>query len=79
MPTGKVSFFDEVRGFGFIVRDDGGTDVFCHVHHLANADMLRRDQRVSFEVVLDERRNKPRADNVRVLDDAALARTWPVT
>jgi cold shock CspA family protein len=29
--------------------------------------MLRKDQRVSFEVVNDDRRGKPRADKVRVI------------
>jgi cold shock protein len=78
MPTGRVSFFDEARGFGFIVRDDGGADVFCHANHLVNADLLKKDQRVSFEIVMDDRRGKQRADDVRVMDDAALARAWPV-
>jgi cold shock protein len=78
MPIGKVSFFDEVRGFGFIVPDDGGADAFVHVKHIVNADMLETGQRVSFEVVMDDRRGKNRADNVRVLDsDRSAALAWP--
>lgn len=67
MPIGKVAHYDEARGFGFIVPDDGGADVFVHANYLVNADFLRRDQKVSFEVVNDDRRGKPRADRVRVL------------
>jgi cold shock protein len=67
MPTGKVSHFDAGRGFGFIIPDDGGADVFVHANYLANADLLKKDQRVSFEVVNDDRRNKPRADHVLVI------------
>jgi cold shock protein len=67
MPIGKVAHYDEGRGFGFIVPDDGGADVFVHANYLTNADFLRKDQRVSFEVVTDDRRGKPRADRVRVL------------
>lgn len=71
MPTGKVAFYVEGRGFGFIAPDDGGADVFVHANHITNADALKKDQRVSFEIVNDERRGKPRADRVRVIDGVA--------
>ena len=67
MTIGKVSFYDDGRGFGFIVPDGGGADVFDPANYLVNVDALRKDQRVSFEVVNDDRRGKPRADKVRVL------------
>jgi CspA family cold shock protein len=82
MPTGKISHYDANRGYGFIIPDDGSADVFVHASHLANADFLKKDQRVSFEIALGERRNKPRGDNVRVLDGdqcAALARVFKNT
>ena len=81
MRTGKVAFYVEGRGFGFITPDDGTQDVFVHANHITNADVLRKDQRVSFEIVNDQRRGKPRADKVLVLDDdqlAAQARVWKV-
>lgn len=67
MSTGRVSHYDDGRGFGFIVPDDGGADVFVHASYLVNADALKKEQRVSFETVMDDRRGKPRADKVRVL------------
>ena len=67
MSTGRIAHYDESRGFGFIKPDDGGADVFVHANHLVNADFLRKEQRVSFEVVNDDRRGKPRADKVRVI------------
>jgi hypothetical protein len=36
-----------------------------------NASVLKKDQRVSYEVIMDQHRGKPRADRVRVIDDAA--------
>jgi len=73
MPIGKVSFYDDARAFGFIIPDDGGADVFVHAKYLVNADFLKKDQRVSFELVHDDRRGKLRADQVRVAHDNQLA------
>jgi CspA family cold shock protein len=67
MAQGVVVGFKDDRGFGFIRPDGGGGDVFVHVRDIANADKLNQGQRVSFEIVTDDRRGKPRADKVRVL------------
>jgi cold shock protein len=68
MSTGRILQYDEVRRFGFIMLDGGGSaDVFVHGSSLVNVETLRKDQRVSFEIVNDDRRGKPRADQVRVL------------
>jgi CspA family cold shock protein len=51
--TGKVKWFNDAKGFGFITRDDGGKD--CFVHHTAiqgqGFKSLAEGARVEFEVV----------------------------
>src|SRR5262245_12264058 len=39
MPTGRVKFFNIDRGFGFILPDDGGPDVFVNVQDVENDGM----------------------------------------
>ncbi len=50
MQTGVVKFFNESKGYGFIVEDDTNRDIFVHVTGL-NGLMLRENDRVQFEVV----------------------------
>ena len=51
--TGKVKWFDEARGFGFIASDDFGRDVFIHSTTLGAAGVrgLFEGQQVSMRVV----------------------------
>jgi CspA family cold shock protein len=66
MPTGKVKFFDEDKGFGFIASDDG-SEVFLHISALpAGTTSIRPGGRVEFGIV-DGKRGA-QALSVRVLD-----------
>ena len=49
MKTGKVKFFNEAKGFGFIVQDDGGPDLFVHASEVAGG-MLNEGDTVEYEV-----------------------------
>ena len=69
MATGTVKFFNTERGYGFIVVEGGGPDVFLHISALEAAGIrsLSEGDRVSFDAVLDERKGKPNAQNVKKL------------
>ena len=49
MKTGKVKFFNESKGYGFIVTDDNHAEVF--VHHSGIIDKIRENDSVEFEVI----------------------------
>jgi len=51
MPTGRVKWFNESKGFGFIEQDNGGPDVFVHYSAIQGSGFrtLREGQRVEFE------------------------------
>lgn len=66
MPTGKVRFYDEEKGFGFVTTDDG-QDVFLHATALpAGVTALKAGARLEFGVA--DGRKGLQALAVRVLD-----------
>ncbi len=64
---GKVKWFNETKGYGFIQRDDG-QDFFVHYTAIQGNGFrtLSEGQRVSFDVVESEK--GPKATNVVKLD-----------
>lgn len=68
MATGTVKWFNGTKGFGFIQPDDGGQDVFVHISAVERAGLrdLADGQKISYEVVVDQRRGKASAENLKV-------------
>lgn len=62
---GKVKWFNERKGYGFISRDDGAGDVFVHFSGIQQEGYktLREGDTVEFEVANSDK--GPKAINVR--------------
>ena len=61
---GKVKWFNEDKGFGFIERNDGDEDVFLHFSELSQAGFktIAEEARVEFDV--EQGPKGPKATNV---------------
>lgn len=67
MTTGTVKFFNSTKGFGFIQPDDGSTDVFVHISAVERAGLhsIAEGQKLTFDVVKDNRNGKSAAENLQ--------------
>ena len=66
---GKIKWFNDEKGYGFIEQDNGGKDIFVHFRQVNNPSggrvSLADGQRVTFEV--GEGQKGPQAENVTPL------------
>ena len=67
MAQGTVKFFNAQKGFGFIVQDNGGPDVFVHISAVERAGMstLNEGQKLTFDIEPDRRSGKSAAANLQ--------------
>ncbi|WP_028298421.1 cold-shock protein [Olivibacter sitiensis] len=63
MQEGVVKFFNESKGFGFIIPNSGEADIFVHTSGLI--DQIRENDNVSYEV--EKGRKGLNAVNVKVI------------
>ena len=67
MATGTVKWFNTQKGYGFIVPDEGGADVFVHITAVEQAGLktLNENQKISYDIQVDEKRGKSSATNIK--------------
>lgn len=61
--SGTVKFFNDQKGYGFIVPENGAEDLFVHANDVAGNPLASGDQ-VQYDEMHDPRKNKMRATNV---------------
>ncbi|MGK2286076.1 cold-shock protein [Pedomonas sp. V897] len=66
MTIGTVKFFNSTKGFGFIQPENGAQDVFVHITAVERSGLhtLTEGQKVSFEIVRDNRSGRSAAENL---------------
>ena len=66
--SGTVKWFNPTKGFGFIVPEDGGNDVFVHISEVEKAGLKALDegQKVQFE--LQDNRGRQAAAELQVAE-----------
>lgn len=71
MAVGKVKWFNDAKGFGFIEPDGGGPDVFAHFSavQMEGFRTLKQGGQVSYDLVQGPKGNL--AQNIRALDSEA--------
>ena len=78
MFRGKVKWFDEKKGYGFISKEDGG-DVFVHYSaiEMPGFKTLKEGQLVEFEVVQGPKGEQ--ASKVKILNGGSPRKSQPRT
>lgn len=53
MPTGTVKWFNNAKGYGFILPDNGGEDLFAHYSTIAmdGYKTLKAGQQVTYDII----------------------------
>ncbi len=65
MARGKVKWFNDAKGYGFVAPDDGGKDVFVHHTAIQSEGFRTLAENEAVEYDLGQGPKGPQAENVR--------------
>ncbi len=67
MPNGRVKWFDDKKGYGFIEQDEKGPDIFVHHSNILASGFksLKEGDRVTYEV--EQGKRGPSAAKVQII------------
>jgi CspA family cold shock protein len=64
MEQGRVKFYNDAKGFGFIRPDAGGNDVFVHISQIIARSPLQDGDVVQYDVEINPKSGKTQATKV---------------
>lgn len=71
MATGRVKFFNPNTGYGFIVPDEGGRDLFVHISKVEKSGLTPAEMAqgvpIEYQVVNSQKSGKPEAVDLKIL------------
>ena len=65
---GKLKFYNHVKGYGFIEREEGQPDLFVHISEFRKNGIKKVKQGMTVEYSLDEWNGKPVATDIYVVN-----------
>ena len=66
MAKGTVKWFNQKKGYGFILPEDGGKDVFVHISAVERAGLQTLNDGMSIEYEVVDNRGRIVAENLKV-------------
>jgi CspA family cold shock protein len=73
MPNGKIKWYDDVKGYGFITPEDGGKDLFVHSTAFLTEEMPQPNQPCSYAVEPGRKGEQATGVSLSPLTEAAPA------